>query len=124
MPKSPQLKSAKKALSNLGFNVQYQSDNSLTVYYPDDNVPFLFIIQDLTEFNGIILNFACDYPVVLEAVDIVINLMHVCPVTTGDIFYFDKKGSLLTGESAMLQFEADNGQSILATMEPTSNAKH
>lgn len=108
MAKDIKLKSAKKALQSLGFNVEYQSDNSLVAYYGEDNVPFLFIIHSPEDFPGLILNFSLDYLNVPESVNITINLMHSSPLTLGEQFYFNNKGELSTGEYAEIAFHMDN----------------
>lgn len=124
MAKDVKLKNAKKSLQSLGFNVQYQSDKSLCVYYGEDNVPFLFIIHDVSEFPGLILNTAIDYINVPEIIDITIDLMHVCPLAVGEQFYFNKKGELTTGEHALLQYEAENVPGALINMETKSKEFH
>lgn len=124
MAKDIKLKSAKKALQSLGFNVEYQSDNSLVAYYGEDNVPFLFIIHSPEDFPGLIMNTAIDYINVQEAIDITIDLMHICPVAVGEQFYFNNKGELSTGEHALMHFEAENMTNGLLNMETTSKEYH
>lgn len=124
MTKDIKLKAAKKSLINLGFNVEYQSDKSLVVYYGEDNVPFLFIIHDTDEFPGLILNVAIDYFNTLEMAEITVDLMHVARVAVGEQFYFNKAGILTTGEHAVLAFEAENVPNSLINMETKSKEFH
>lgn len=117
------LKKAKKVLEAKGFEVSSTNEDVVEVYMPETELPFLFVMYNKKEFDGLALSFSNDFafPAIVAATTI--ELMHVSNLVVGTSFIIAEDGEVIFGTDADF-YENKQALSDLAQMPSPSNYTH
>lgn len=119
----PFLKKAKKLLEAKGFEVQPTNEDVIEVYMPETEAPFLFVMHDKKEFDGLALSFCTDFPFPSIVASTTIELMHITLLVVGTSFMVAEDGNVIFGTDADF-YENRTALSDLANMPSPSSYTH
>lgn len=102
------LKSAEAIFQKRGMYVESPNKKCISVSVNVDDLPFLYLIHDNKDFNGLIMCLAVDYIDTYELLDLTIGLINLAPIALGEKFYISPEGSTYWGEEAAQAFTLDN----------------
>lgn len=124
MKKNNYLVAADKMLKKQKMFTTFVDENILEVCLNKSEKPFAFLIIEEDQFNGVVVCLALDFHQTFIVADLVINLMHVAPVATGEAFYRSNTGELYWNEEAQLYFEMEYNSDLLDELPTINDTLH
>ena len=121
MKKHPHLKKVEAKLSSQ-YHFEFLDSNILTVSVDKGFSPFAHLVVDESQYPGIIMSLSVDFPESFIVADLTLSLMHVCPITLGEVFYRSNGGDLYWDLDAHFQYDIESNSDLLEDLEPISNS--
>lgn len=118
------LKAAAKNLNAQKLHLSWIDDNLIEVSENKNSKVFAFLVIEEKQFHGIVVSFALDFYDVYRTADLVISLMHTCPVALGEAFYRSNDGELHWSEDATSYFTLEHDNKLLKDLIPPNKSLH